>query len=591
MESPRGSSLGTAAEQLVRAEGDGEQMKRRLGLGPVVGLAFLVAASAPAASARTGVTPNLSQQAKLVASDATQRDYFGHSVAISADGTIAVAGAWGRGLGVGTAYAFVQSGGVWTQQQRLNASDPANGDQFGTSVAVSSDGTTAIVGAESKNSSTGAAYVFTRSGGIWTQQQKLTAGDAAAGSRFGSSLGLSADGATAIIGSRGNGLGPGAAYVFTRSGGVWTQQQKLTAGDGAAGDYFGSSVALSADGATALAGAPAKTSSTGAAYVFTSSGGVWTQQQKLTAGDPASGDSFGTSVATSTDGSAALVGASGKSGYTGAAYAFTRSGGVWTQQQKLTASNGLPADAFGVSVALSSTGSIGIISAPGKLNNSGSIYEFTRAGGVWSQAGEATSSDNTSGDTVGSAVSLTGTGGTALVGADGVLKFTGAAYVFTVDAGPVIDSFTPLAGKVGSSVTLTGQRFTGATDVSFNGASASFIVNNDTQITATVPSEGTTGKISVTTPGGSALSAKAFKVKPAISSFTPTSGPVGTPVTLSGSGLLGTTNVSFNGVSASFTVVDSHTIDTTVPAGATSGKISVTTAGGTVRSLTSFHVT
>ena len=131
-------------------------MKRRLGLGSIVGLALLVAASVPAVSAGpAATTPNLSQQAKLMAADATQRDYLGHSVAISADGTIAVAGAWGRGRGVGTAYVFSLSGGVWSQQQRLNASDPVNGDQFGTSVAVSSDGTTAIVGAESKASSAG----------------------------------------------------------------------------------------------------------------------------------------------------------------------------------------------------------------------------------------------------------------------------------------------------------------------------------------------------------------------------------------------------------------------------------------------------
>ena len=196
------------------------------------------------------------------------------------------------------------------------------------------------------------------------------------------------------------------------------------------------------------------------------------------------------------------------------------------------------------------------------------------------------------GDTFGSAVSLTGTGGTALVGADGVLKFTGAVYVFAVDAGPVIASFSPKSGKVGASVTLTGLRFTGATDVSFNGVSASsFTVDNDTQITATVPSEGTTGKISVTTPGGTALSAGNFKVKPAISSFSPTTGPVGTPVTIFGSGFLGTTDVEFNGVPvSSFVIVDSGRIDTTVPVGATSGKISVTNAGGTTNSKTSFHV-
>jgi hypothetical protein len=140
-------------------------------------------------------------------------------------------------------------------------------------------------------------------------------------------------------------------------------------------------------------------------------------------------------------------------------------------------------------------------------------------------------------------------------------------------------------------VTLTGVRFTGTTSVKFNGVSAVFSVDTDNQITATVPADGTTGKISVTTPGGTAQTSKDFKVKPAVTSFTPGSGPVGTSVTITGTGLLGTTDVEFNGVVAVFNVVDSSTITTTVPAGATSGKISVTNAGGTVMSKTSFHVT
>ena len=566
-------------------------MKRRFGLCSIVGLAFLAAVAAPAASARPAPADTLSQQAKLVAGDATQRDYFGHAVAVSADGAIALSGAWGRGRGTGTVYAFSQSGGVWTQQQRLNASDPLVGDQFGSSVALSSDGTTGIVGAESKASSAGAAYVFTRSGSVWTQEQKITASDSAAGIRFGSSVSLSADGNTAIVGARGNGLGTGAAYVFTRTGSVWSQQQKITASDAAAGDYFGTTVGLSGDGATAVAGAPAKSSSTGAAYVFTRTGSVWSQQQKITASDAAAGDQFGTSVAVSSDGSTAVAGAYGKAGYTGAAYVYTRSGSVWSQQTKLTANNGLAADAFGGHVALSATGSVAFVTAAGKLNNTGAIYQFTRSGTVWTQATETTSTDDGEGDTVGSSISTTGTGGVALAGADGDEKYTGAAYVFIADVGPIIDSVSPNAGKVGAAVTLTGVRFTGTTSVKFNGVSAVFSVDTDNQITATVPADGTTGKISVTTPGGTAQTSKDFKVKPAVTSFTPGSGPVGTSVTITGTGLLGTTDVEFNGVVAVFNVVDSSTITTTVPAGATSGKISVTNAGGTVMSKTSFHVT
>jgi FG-GAP repeat/IPT/TIG domain len=564
-------------------------------------MGLVSAGAANAGRSRPVVNPNLSQQAKLTASDAVARDFFGHAVAISSDGNFAVVGAWGRTKGTGAAFTFANSGGVWTQQAKLGPSDLVVGDQFGSSVAISSDGTTAVVGAESKNVGlgmsshdvNGAVYVFTRSGSTWTQQAKLTASDSVSGLRFGSAVSLSGDGNTLLVGARGNAssVPAGAAYTFTRSGSTWTQQQKLTASDAATGDYFGTSAALSADGLTAVVGAPAKNSYTGASYVFTVSGGVWSQQAELTAGDAAANDSFGTSVAVNGDGTTAIMGASGKDSYKGAGYVFVLSGGVWSQQAKLSAGNGVAGDAFGGHVAVSSNGSIAVLSASGKLNNAGSIYEFTRAGSVWSQAAEQTSDTDTDGDTVGSSVSITATGATMLVGAEGVTKFTGAAYVFTADVSPVISGFTPNAGKPCDPVTISGVRFTGATNVTFNGAQAVFTVDSDIQITATVPSDGTTGPISVTTPDGSATSAKNFKVKPDVQFFNPLQGTIGDPVTISGAGFLGTTDVQFNGVSATFTVVDSGTITTNVPAGATSGKISVTNAGGTSKSPTSFHVT
>jgi len=128
------------------------------------------------------------------------------------------------------------------------------------------------VGAYGKSASpkaNGSAYVFTRSGTAWTQQQELTASDAAYGDFFGYSVGLSSDGNTALVGAYVKNSGQGAAYVFSRSGAVWTQQQELTASDAAANDYFGRSVTLSSDGNTALVGASGKNSRQGAAYVFT----------------------------------------------------------------------------------------------------------------------------------------------------------------------------------------------------------------------------------------------------------------------------------------------------------------------------------
>ncbi len=171
-----------------------------------------------------------------------------------------------------------------------------------------------------------------------------------------------------------------------------------------------------------------------------------------------------------------------------------------------------------------------------------------------------------------------------------------AAGATTVSA-PTISSFSPTSGPVGTSVTITGANFTGATSVMFNGASASFTVGSSTSITATVPSGATTGTISVTTSGGTATSSSSFTVTtttsspPTISSFSPTSGSVGASVTISGTNFTGATSVTFNGTSASFSVGSATSITATVPSGATTGPIAVTTSAGTATSSSSFTVT
>ena len=172
---------------------------------------------------------------------------------------------------------------TWTQQQELTASDGAASDEFGISVSVSGD--TAVVGAQGKtvnsNAGRGAAYVFVRTGGIWGQQQKLTASDGAAGDTFGGSVSVSGD--TAVIGAynktfNSSHVKQGTAYVFVRTGTVWSQQAELRAVDGAAGDFFGASVSVSGD--TAVIGAVYR--NPGTAYIFIRSGTVWSQQQELT---------------------------------------------------------------------------------------------------------------------------------------------------------------------------------------------------------------------------------------------------------------------------------------------------------------------
>jgi hypothetical protein len=221
------------------------------------------------------------------------------------------------------AYVFVRSGVSWSQQQKLAGADTVDRDGFGWSVAVI--GNTAVVGAPYKSgtaSQAGAAYVFARSGAVWSQQQKLTASDAAGGALLGWSVAVS--GETAVVGAYGDddaGHASGSAYVFVRSSGAWSQQQKLTASDPAALSAFGASVSVS--GNTVAVGSPAADSEAGAAYVFSRSGSLWTQQQKLIASDFAILDVFGYSVAV--DGEKTLVGSPGHTaaaGSPGAAYVY-----------------------------------------------------------------------------------------------------------------------------------------------------------------------------------------------------------------------------------------------------------------------------
>jgi len=383
---------------------------RRLVL--VLALAVLLAALAAAAN------PAWTEQAELTASDGFAGDQFGWSVSVSGD--TAVIGAVSKNNAQGAAYVLVRSGGVWAQQQELTASDGAADDQFGFSASVSGD--TAVIGAWNKTVNSqpqqGAAYVFVRANGVWTQQQEMTASDGAAGDSFGYSVSVSGD--TAVIGAPGN----GAAYVFVRNGGAWSKQQELTASDEAAGDYFGYSVSVS--GNMALIGASAKNIYQGAAYVFVLSNGLWGQQQELTASDGAADDAFGYSVAM--NGESAVIGAPGKNGSQGAAYGFLLSGGAWGQEQKLTASDSAAGDSFGNSVSVS--GASAVIAAYHKSADQGAAYLFALSGGAWGQQQELTASDGVANDYFGFSVSVSGD--TAAIGAVGRENSLGGAYVFAV---------------------------------------------------------------------------------------------------------------------------------------------------------------
>jgi hypothetical protein len=291
---------------------------------------------------RSGTT--WSQQAKLTAgTDAAVTVQFGHSVAIDGD-TVVIGAIYDDQPGednCGAAYVFTRSGTTWSQQARLVAGDATADDWFGNSVAI--DGDTAVIGAYADDPAgtpnAGAAYVFTRSGTSWSEQAKLIAGDPGYSADFGLSVAVSGD--TAVIGTPENnnvgGTNAGAAYVFTRVGTSWSEQAKLLAGDAADDDRFGWSVAVFGD--TAVIGARnddhAGGGDAGSAYVFTRSGTSWSQQAKLTAGDAAGNDFFGWSVAV--DGDIAVIGATGNDAgapQAGSAYLFRRSGTKWSEQAK-----------------------------------------------------------------------------------------------------------------------------------------------------------------------------------------------------------------------------------------------------------------
>ncbi len=320
-----------------------------------------------------------SQQAKLTASDGAPDDWFGYSVAVSGDRVVVSAhGDDDRGYDSGSAYVFVRDGTSWSQQAKLTTSDGAALDAFGCA-AIS--GGTIIVGAhndDDKGDASGSAYIFVRDGTGWSQQAKLTASDGASGDHFGWAVAVSGD--TAVVGALDDddsGTSSGSAYVFVRSGTTWTQQAKLAAGDGTAYDEFGRSAAISID--TTVVGAHGdddRGDGSGSAYVFVRNGTSWSQQAKLTGGDGATGDAFGWAVAASGD--KVIIGApydNDQGDDSGSAYVFTRLGAVWSQHTKLTAGDGAAYDAFGYSAAIS--GGEAVVGAPYDDDNgagSGSAY-------------------------------------------------------------------------------------------------------------------------------------------------------------------------------------------------------------------------
>lgn len=417
-------------------------------IGAILILAALLLTFSNSASAVTPVEVD-----KLVASDEHNNAFFGWRVAV--DGDTVVVGAYRnnqQGNRAGAAYVYQRNtaeincpatgnNDPWCEDAKLLAfgTDPFGNQRFGSMVAISGD--TILVGANrdaALGTNAGSAYVFTKVLGVWQPQQKLLAPDGTDFDFFGGALVI--DGDEAFI------SGGSTVYAFNRSGTTWSFDEMISPLDVAPGQGFGSVVSLSGD--SLIVGA-VNDGGAGAAYVFTRSGSSWTQQAKLQGSDSIAGDNFGAGAAIFGD--TALIGAPrvdvGLGIDTGAAYVFTRNGTVWTQQTKLLSPGGGTEDFFGFTLALS--GNTALIPSDledGTGPNSGAAYVYTGAGANWTLQAGIAASDAAADDAFGWGSALDGD--TAVLGAP-TNTFNwpfrpGAAYIFDINR-----SETPTGTDVG----------------------------------------------------------------------------------------------------------------------------------------------
>lgn len=418
-----------------------------VGLTAVFALASLTVIAPPDAGGRAdasvtataSIVPLAQHGAKLTALDELGQGEFGGAVAVSADGDTALIGGTGDNHLIGAAWVFTRSGGLWYQQSKLTPTDSVGQAHVG-SVALSANGDTALVGGF-LDDGVGAAWVFHRSGASWTQQAKLTANDESSvnmGGGFGGSVALSAAGDTALIGGEWDNNGVGAAWAFTRSGEVWAQQgPKMTPSDPTPSPEAGSAgfgtVALSSDGNTAAIGGSRDNDFEGAAWIFTRSSGTWTQAgPKLTANDEANNRaSFGSSLSIAADGSSVLIGGPTDDSYAGAAWLFTRTGDQWAQVgPKIRPSGESSYRYFGADVAMSGDGTTAVIGAPFDNNYVGAAWSFTRSGASWVQQGDKLTPTDPAAQSQFGSVATSADGTTTMIGGNRDDNYVGAVWAF-----------------------------------------------------------------------------------------------------------------------------------------------------------------
>ncbi len=371
---------------------------------------------------------------KVVGEDVIGPAEQGWSVALSADGNTAIVGGLVDNKLAGAAWVYTREGRTWKQEgNKLFGTGAVGNSGQGVSVAISADGNTALVGGPYDDKNVGAVWVYIRRGDVWIQQGGKLVGSGTLGKAAqGSSVALSADGNTAIVGGPEDNGYVGAAWVYSRNDGVWTRGRKLV-GTGAVGNAGqGVSVALSADGNTAIIGGVADNSNVGAAWVFVRNGDVWNQQGSKLVGTGAIGNaSQGHSVALSGDGNTAVVGGPQDNAYTGAAWVYSRNGTVWAQQgSKLVGTSAVGNASQGHSVALSRDGNTAIVGGPQDNGYAGAAWVYGHGSTVWTQQGGKLVGTGAVGKArQGSSVGLSADGSTAIVGGLSDDRLTGAAWV------------------------------------------------------------------------------------------------------------------------------------------------------------------
>jgi len=392
---------------------------------------------------RNKTVESILDETKVWSSDGAAGDYFGISVSISDDGSTVVVATDRHEDNRGAAYIFEKVNGVWTQMAKLTASDRASFDKFGRSLTISGDGSTVVVSARQVDNFNGAVYIFNKGGSGWssmTETVKLTTSDVEYLDEVGSSLSISGDGSTFVVGVHADDNRKGSAYIFDEEGGVWTETVKLTSSDGVEDDVFGWYVAISDDGSTVVVGAYDDGNGLGGAYIFEKVNGVWTEMAKLTSTDNVGPNNFGSSVSISGDGSTVVVGASRDDTYTGATYIFEKGVSGWssmTETAELTTSDVLGTySRFGESVSISNDGSKAFVGAEGV----DAVYIFEKGGSGWSSMTETTklTASDAGDDSFGGRVSISGDGSVFVVGAyldhittNGVQKdYQGSAYIY-----------------------------------------------------------------------------------------------------------------------------------------------------------------